>query len=81
MLQALPKKNELIFAGVNTKYAQNCFKHSRRRPAKKLGNPRLAKIDFHLIRHWFGTMEYHKKPDLMHVQKLLGHRKILATQI
>ena len=23
----------------------------------------------------------HKKPDLMHVQKLLGHRNILATQI
>jgi len=81
MLQTLPKTNDLIFAGVNPKYAQNCFKHSRRRLAKKLGNPRLAKIHFHLIRHWFGTMEYHKKPDLMHVQKLLGHRNILATQI
>jgi integrase len=81
MLQALPKKNELIFAGVNTKYAQNCFKHSRRKLARKLGNPRLAKIHFHLIRHWFGTMQYHKKPDLIHVQKLLGHRNILATQI
>jgi integrase len=47
---------------------------------KKLGNPRLAKIHFHLIRLWFGTMQYHK-PDLMHVQKLPGHRNILATQI
>jgi hypothetical protein len=26
-------------------------------------------------------MQYHKKPDLLHVQKLLGHRNILATQI
>ena len=51
------------------------------RLAKKLGNPRLAKIHFHLIRHWFGTMQYHKKPDLIHVQKLLGHLNILATQI
>jgi integrase len=81
MLQALPKTNELIFTGVNPKSAQNCFKHSRRRLAKKLGNPRLAKIHFHLIRHWFGTMQYHTKPDLIHVQKLLGHRNILATQI
>lgn len=81
MLQALPKKNEIIFAGVKPKYAQNGFKHSRRRLAKKLGNPRLAKIHFHLIRHWYGTMEYHKKPDLLHVQKLLGHRNVLATQI
>ena len=33
----------------------------------------MAKIHFHLIRHWFGTMQYHKKPDLIHVQKLLAH--------
>jgi integrase len=38
-------------------------------------------LHFHLIRHWFGTTQYHKNPDLMHVQKLLGHRNILATQI
>jgi integrase len=81
MLQALPKKNEFIFAGVKPTSAQNCFKHSRRRLAKKLGNPRIAKIHFHLIRHWFGTIQYHKKPDLIHVQKLLGNRNILATQI
>ena len=81
MLQGLPKKNEMIFGGINPKHAQQCFKNSRRRLAKKLGNPRLAKIHFRLIRHWFGTMQYHKKPDLIHVQKLLGHRNVLATQI
>jgi integrase len=81
MLQTLPKKNELIFGGTKPKPAQNCFKHSRRKLARNLNNPRLAKIHFHLIRHWFGTTEYHKKPDLIHVQKLLGHRNILATQI
>jgi integrase len=81
MLQTLPKENEKIFAGTQPKHAQNCFKHSRQRIARKLGNPRLAKIHFHLIRHWFGTMEYHKKPDLIHVQKLLGHRNVMATQI
>jgi integrase len=81
MLQALPKKNEIIFAGIKPKHAQNCFKHSRRKLAIKLDNPRFAKIHFHLIRHWFGTTEYHKKPDLIHVQKLLGHRNVLATQI
>jgi integrase len=81
MLQAMPKTNELVFGGTNPKSAQNCFKHSRHRLAKKLGNPRLAKIHFHLIRHRFVTMQYHKKPELIHVQKLLGHRKILATQI
>ena len=81
MLQALPKKNDLIFGGVSSKHAQVCFKHSRRILSKKLKNPRLAKIHFHLIRHWFGTMQYHKKPDIVHVQQLLGHRNVLATQI
>jgi integrase len=81
MLQALPKKNELIFGGVSPKHAQVTFKQSRRILSKKLKNPRLAKIHFHLIRHWFGTMQYHKKPDIIHVQQLLGHRNVLATQI
>jgi site-specific recombinase XerD len=81
MLQALSKKNEVIFGGIKPKHAQNCFKHSRRKLAKNLNNPRLAKIHFHLIRHWFGTVEYHKKPDLVHVQKQLGHKNLLATQI
>ena len=81
MLQALSKKNEYIFGGVKPKAAQQVFKCSRRRIAVKLGNHRLAKIHFHLIRHWYGTMEYHKKPDLLHVQKLLGHRNVMATQI
>jgi site-specific recombinase XerD len=26
-------------------------------------------------------MQYHKKPDIVHVQQLLGHRNVLATQI
>ena len=42
---------------------------------------RTLSFHFNLIRHLFGTTEYHKKPDLIHVQKLLGHRNVLATQI
>ena len=49
--------------------------------AAKISNPQIAKIHYHLIRHWFGTMEYHKKPDMDHVRRLLGHERILNTQI
>jgi len=34
-----------------------------------------------LIRHWFGTNEYHKRPDMDHVRRLLGHKSILNTQL
>ena len=26
-------------------------------------------------------MEYHKKPDIFHVSKLIGHKSVLSTQI
>jgi integrase len=53
----------------------------RRRIGKKIANPRIAKIHFHLIRHWKGTMEYHKTQSIIRVQKLLGHKSVLNTQI
>lgn len=81
LLQGLPKKHERIFGVTTAKDAQRCFARSRKRIAAKVGNPRLAKIHFHLIRHWKGTMEYHKTHDPDHVRRLLGHRSLLPTQI
>jgi site-specific recombinase XerC len=52
-----------------------------KRLAFKLQNPRLLKINFHTFRHWKGTMPYHQFRDLRAVQKVLGHRSILNTQI
>ena len=75
ILQSLPKINERIFGLTKPKYAQSNFSRSRKAIARKVGNPRLAKIHFHLIRHWFGTMEYHKKPDPDYVRRRLGHKK------
>ena len=65
----------------NFKNASRNLLKQRRRLAKKIANPRIAKIHFHLIRHWFGTMEYHKTQSIIKVQKLLGHKSVLNTQI
>jgi Phage integrase family len=54
---------------------------ARKRVATRISNQRIAKIHFHLIRHWYATMEYHKKPDLDHVGRMLGHRSLMNTQI
>ena len=54
MLQAMPKENDLIFCGVSDKDAGSNYNPQRKKLAKKLSNPRLAKINLHLIRHWYG---------------------------
>jgi hypothetical protein len=43
--------------------------------AVKLQNPRLQDIHFHTLRHWGGTMDYHKHKDLLHTMAFLGHKK------
>jgi site-specific recombinase XerD len=54
---------------------------ARRRIALRVGNPRIAKIHYHLIRHFKGTTEYYKTHDMNHVRLILGHKSILNTQI
>jgi len=49
--------------------------------AVKLKNPRLLRIGFHTFRHWKATMEYHRTKDILHVQRLLGHKNIENTMI
>jgi hypothetical protein len=63
LIGKLPKVDEKIFGPMTTNRAIQGLINARTRISIKLGNPRIAKIHFHLIRHWFGTTEYHKKPD------------------
>jgi integrase len=81
MLGNLPKKNEKVFGGMKTNTAIQSLVNARKKVAAKLGNPRIAKIHYHLIRHWFGTMEYHKRPDPDYVRRLLGHKRLSSTEI
>ena len=81
MLQAIPKKGDRIFQGTTAKDAARSFARARQAIAVKIGNPRIGKIHFHLIRHWVGTMEYHKTHDPDYVRRKLGHRSLLSTQI
>jgi len=81
MLENLPKTSEKVFGTMNVNSAIVGIQQARKRVAYKLANPRIAKIHYHLIRHWFGTMEYHKTHDIDHVRRLLGHKSVLNTQI
>jgi integrase len=81
MLGTLPRQNEKVFGKTTNVDAQSNLRQTRKKVAIRLANPRIAKIHYHLLRHWYGTMEYHKKPDIFSVSKLLGHRSVLSTQI
>lgn len=81
MLQSIPKKADQVFGTAQVCHKIGTFKAQRLGLAKKLENPRLAKITFHTLRHWKGTMEYHRTHDPDHVKRLLGHRSLKSTEI
>jgi integrase len=80
MLNALPKRSEYIF-NPNVKALRTSFTYQRARATVKLNNPRLKKITFHTLRHWKGTMEYHKTKDPWHVKRILGHKTLSSTEV
>jgi len=80
MLSNLPKHSEKIFPMTRKAMDTNFYKQ-RKKIARKLGNPRLLQISFHTLRHWKGTMEYHKTKDPEYVKRLLGHRRMDSTML
>lgn len=84
MIKNLPKDPR---ANYNTLFQphkdtlRDYLSNQRKALAQKLGNPRLAKIGFHTLRHWKGTMEYHNTRDIVHVKTVLGHKSITSTMI
>lgn len=85
MLKALPRRNEYIFSSTHGHANRGDYSKqlmlTRKSLARKLQNPRLLEITYHTIRHWKGTMEYHKTKDIIHVKTLLGHKNINNTMI
>jgi integrase len=81
MLHALPRKSEYAFNNGLLKHYANCFRQQRKRVAFKLKNERIGRISFRTLRHFKATMEYHKTKDILHVKRLLGHRRIENTLV
>jgi integrase len=79
MLNALPKKVELVFGNPNTRVMRSVFCGMRKGVAEKLQNPRLVRISFHTFRHWKATSLYHQTKNILLVKEFLGHAKIENT--
>lgn len=82
MVNSLPKDSEKIFGGRNKrKVFIESLNKTRKKASAKLQNPRLLQIHYHTLRHWKGTIEYHKTHDPWHVKKLLGHKSMQSTEL
>ena len=77
-LEPLMKESGRLF---DDEQLRRAFLYKRRTMVRKLSNPRLRNITFTTFRHWFATMEYHRTKDILHVQRLLGHKNIQNTLI
>jgi integrase len=81
MLHALPQKDERVFRNGRQKHFAQGFRRHRMKIAKSLGNPDINRISFKTLRHFKGTMEYHKTKDILHVKMVLGHKNIKNTLV
>ena len=81
ILNALPKKTELVFGNPNTRVMRSVSCGMRKGVAERLQNPRLLRISFHTFRQWKATTLYHQTKYPYYVQHFLGHKKLNSTEI
>jgi integrase len=85
MLNNLPRKYEMVFRNPavspieSIEHFRRNFIQRRKRLSETLQNPRINAIKFHTLRHFKGSMEYHRTRDILHVKALLGHKSVLNT--
>jgi len=87
MFNRLPRKSAYVFHNPD-RDPEKClddfrrtFTEKRRRIAEELDNPKIDQITFRSLRHFKGTMEYHRTKDILHVMRVLGHKNIQNTLV
>jgi integrase len=78
-IQTLPRTSEKIFGETAYNTMRTNLNHQRKVLAKKLGNPELLRLTFTSLRHFYGTMLYHKGKSLLEIQKIMGHKSYRST--
>jgi integrase len=84
MLEALPRDyGSRVFSspGMPLDHFRDNFEQQRTRIAQKLQNPKLKLVTFKTLRHFKGTLEYHRTKDIVHVMHTLGHKNIKNTLV
>lgn len=86
-LNLLPKDRKYLFHNgsvdpiLGLKRFTRMFQRERKALSLRLNNPRLQLISFRTLKHFKGTMEYHKTKNFLHIMRILGHRNIQNTLV
>jgi integrase len=76
-LHGISDINQRLFASPRT--IRDTWSFYRKRAYDKFRDPELLKIRLYDLRHWYGTTQYIKTRDILHVKYLMGHRNIEST--
>ncbi len=71
--------NERIFP--TSKTLQKNWNKLRNKLSDRYAKPELKQIRLYDLRHFFGTMLYHKTKDIVHVQRKMGHKSLRNTLV
>jgi len=55
------------------------FQRARNSTAKRFNDPECYKVRLYDLRHFYGSILYHKTKDLLFVKEKMGHRSISST--
>jgi len=58
---------------------EKVWQKARKRTALKFHDQEIAKIRLYDLRHFYGSMLYHKTKDLLYVKEQMGHKSISST--
>ena len=69
--------SDIMFSKPDT--MSKAFQQARKRTAEKFQDPEILKVRLYDLRHFYGSMLYHKTKDLLFVKEKLGHRSLSST--
>jgi len=84
LISKLPRRSQYVFKpnpDIKLKNFQRYFIKKKKDIGLKLCNPKIEAINWKSLRHFKGTMEYHKTKDILYVKELLGHKNIQNTLV
>jgi hypothetical protein len=81
MLGKLKQNSGYVFKKGLYRHFSGGFRRHRKKIAHNLCVASIDRIAFKTLRHFKGTMEYHKTKDILHVKNVLGHKNIKNTLV
>ena len=73
--------NERLFPKMKPKRMGEQWNRAKKRVVMKLQDPTILKFRLYDLRHYYGTMLYHKTKDILYVKQKMGHRSISNTLV